>query len=91
MEVVTTSHKELAPTTLIPADQHPVAVYLAGLAEGSRRPMVDALDVIASILSNEQLDAKSLNWSAIRFQHTAAVRSKLAEAYSSRMSAPSPA
>lgn len=63
-------------------DRHPAAVYLAGLAPGSRRTMRDALSVIASILSQGNQSALQLDWSRLRFQHTALVRSKLAERYS---------
>lgn len=66
----------------IAMDQQPAAVYLAGLAQGSRRTMGDALNTIAGMLSNGRADAFGLNWAALRFQHTAAVRSKLAEHYS---------
>jgi hypothetical protein len=33
-----------------PADRHPVAVYLASLARGSRRTMKQALNVIANLI-----------------------------------------
>ena len=60
----------------IPADQHPVAVYLAHLAPGSRRTMAQALDVIASIFRQAPL---SLDWAALRYQHTQAIRANLLE------------
>lgn len=62
-------------------DVHPAAVYLAGL--GSKRSMAtqkQALEVIARILTGSA-DILSLDWAALRFQHTAAIRSKLAERY----------
>ncbi len=62
-------------------DQNPAIVYLASLSEGSRRTMFHALDTIAEILTGGQLDVFSLNWSALRYQHTAAVRAVLAERY----------
>lgn len=65
-----------------PLDQNPAAVYLASLAPGSRRTMHDALDEIAGMLSKRQADAFALNWGALRFQHTTAIRSKLAESQS---------
>ena len=64
-----------------PLDQHPAAVYLASFSAGSRRTMHQALDAIAGMLTNGQSDAFSLNWSAVRYQHTAAVRSRLADQY----------
>ena len=63
-------------------DFNPAAVYLAGLSAGSRRTMRQALDVIAGLVSGGQVDALALDWPALRFQHTAAIRSKLAETYS---------
>lgn len=65
----------------VPLDQRPAAVYLAGLSQGSRRTMGDALNVIADMLQTG-VDALSINWAALRFQHTAAIRSRLAERYS---------
>lgn len=67
-------------TTCDPIDRNPAAVYLAGLAQGSRRTMREALDTIARVLTGEA-DALALNWAALRFQHTAAIRSQLAERY----------
>ena len=64
-----------------PADHHPAAVYLARLAPGSRRTMRAALETIAGLLSGGRLDAEGLDWSALRYAHTAAVRSRLAEAF----------
>ena len=60
---------------------HPVAVYLARLAPGSRRTMRQVLDVIAGLLTNGQADAITLPWAQLRYQHTQAVRSRLAERY----------
>jgi integrase len=44
--------------------------------------MHGALDAIAGLLTNGRADALGLDWAALRFQHTAAIRSKLAETYS---------
>jgi len=72
-------------TMLIPQadtlERNPAAVYLASLSYGSRRTMRDALNTIAALLSANRANAFTLNWAALRFQHTAAVRSKLAETY----------
>ncbi len=74
----------------VPLDQHPAAVYLAGLAQGSRRTMRAALNVVARDLGaaelrndkDEDWTCLNMNWAALRFQHTQAVRSELAEQYS---------
>jgi len=76
----------LANTARLPLDQNAAAVYLASLALGSRRTMRDALNAIAAMLTNGgddyiAADALTLNWAALRFQHTAAIRSKLAETH----------
>jgi integrase len=65
----------------LPSDRHPAAVYLAGLAKGSQRAMRGALDTIAHLLIGNA-DARAVNWAALRFQHTSAIRSKLTEKYS---------
>ena len=62
-------------------DQNPAAVYLAGLSAGSRPTMRRALDVIAGLVSGGKVGALGLDWPALRFQHTAAIRSELAETY----------
>jgi integrase/recombinase XerD len=58
------------------ADRHPVAVYLAQLAPGSRRSMSQALEVIAAIFGQTPA---SLDWAALRYQHTQAIRANLLE------------
>ena len=65
-----------------PADRHPAAVYLARLAPGSRRAMRQSLDVIAGLLTGGTGDAMSVEWAAVGYQHSQAVRAKLAEVYS---------
>ncbi|MCE9583212.1 MAG: tyrosine-type recombinase/integrase [Planctomycetes bacterium] len=64
-----------------PRDRHPAAVYLARLAQGSRRTMRGALDLIAGILSSGTADAITLPWAQVRYQHAAAVRAALAERF----------
>lgn len=64
---------------------HPAEVYLAGLGEGSRRTMREALNAISSLLTGGNSDASTLDWAALRYQHTAAVRSVLMEKYSPAM------
>lgn len=63
----------------IPLDQNPAAVYLAGLStDPGRRAQRQALAVIAEILTG-QPDIFAVQWAALRFQHTQAIRAKLLE------------
>jgi site-specific recombinase XerD len=77
----------LEPTAIIPtaelrADEHPVAVYLAGLSASSRRTMATALDIIARILTRDETSsAWDVPWHYLRFQHTQAIRSVLQDKY----------
>ena len=61
----------------LPLTLHPAAVYLDSLALGSRPTMEQALNAIAYLLTNGACDAMTLDWAALRYQHTAAVRSAL--------------
>ncbi len=74
--------KSLALSNPLPLTQHPAAVYLGLLATGSRSTMRQALNAIASLLTDGQCDAMSLNWAALRYQHTAAVQTALSEQHS---------
>jgi len=69
--------KSLALVEPLPLTQHPAAVYLGFLSPGSRPTMRQALDAIASLLTDGQCDAMSLDWAALRYQHTAAVQTAL--------------
>jgi site-specific recombinase XerC len=64
-----------------PLDEHPGYVYLARLGSGSRRTMKGALNIIAGLISNGRADLELMPWSALRYQHTAAIRAKLMETY----------
>ena len=74
------------PDELVPvgerlvAERHPAAVYLAGLASGSRLAMAHALRSVVGILK-EGATVESLPWQLLRYQHTQALRSHLAERY----------
>ncbi|MEO8288770.1 MAG: site-specific integrase [Chloroflexota bacterium] len=72
---------DLAISEALPADRHPAAVYLARLAPGSRRTMQTSLDLIAGLLTSYKYNIQTLDWGALRYQHTAAVRALLAELY----------
>ena len=66
----------------LPADQHPAAVYIAklgGIKSTGGRSQEQALRVIANIFKTDTL---SLDWSSLRYQHTAMIRSQIAQAYS---------
>lgn len=78
-ELTTTNGAELVAGG--PLDQHPAAVYLAGLGVGSRRTMRQALDTIAGFLSSGADDALTLPWAELRSQHTDAIRAALADRY----------
>ena len=74
----------LVLSTALPMDRNPAAVYLAGLAPGSRRTMRGDLEKIARLLSGGMAGALELEWGKLRFAHAAAVRSRLAESYAPR-------
>ena len=63
------------------SDSHPALVYLARLAPGSRRTMSEALTVIAGKVSAGHSTLWTLAWHELRYQHTVALRSVLAEQY----------
>jgi len=78
---LTKSNTSIVLSQPIPADQHPAAVYLASLSPGSKKTMRGALEMIAGLISKGRADAVTLNWAALRFQHTTAVRAALADRY----------
>jgi site-specific recombinase XerD len=75
------AHHPVALTQTLPAERHPANVYLSRLAPGSQRTMRQALGCIAAILTGGLADAESVDWSALRYQHTQAVRTRLAASY----------
>ncbi|HEX2913499.1 MAG TPA: tyrosine-type recombinase/integrase [Chloroflexia bacterium] len=62
-------------------DRNPAAVYLSTLRPSGRRSMQHHLNTIARMLSGGREDAFSLAWQELRYQHTAAVRTKLEESH----------
>ncbi len=88
-ELVTLETTGGALTTAGDLSQNAAAVYLAGLAGGSRRAMLGALGTLAGLLTGRTVSgeeaqlgaALSYPWAALRFQHTAALRAQLAERY----------
>ena len=77
--------ESLALTSPVPLTLHPAEVYLNSLGVGSRRTMREALNAIARLLTNDKSDARTLDWSVLRYQHTAAIRAVLMEKYSPAM------
>ena len=78
--------ERLKLTEVVRPDEHPAVVYLATLAPGeSRRVMKHALEVCAEILSGGTIGAVALNWAALRYQHTTAIRTALVDRYSPAM------
>lgn len=72
---------ELAVIDAQPLSNHPAAVYLAGLnSKRSQATQRQALATVAELLTGSP-DILAVNWAALRFQHTAAIRAKLAARY----------
>ncbi|PSB31355.1 tyrosine-type recombinase/integrase [Chlorogloea sp. CCALA 695] len=61
--------------------QHPAAVYLSQLRPKSRQTMGRNLDLIANLLTQGQCDRLTLDWSQLRYYHTAAIRAVLVEKF----------
>jgi site-specific recombinase XerD len=62
-----------------PLDRNPAAIYIASLpAETGKRTQAQALRVIAKIF---ETDINHLDWGSLRYQHTAAIRAKIARTY----------
>lgn len=65
----------------VKANTSPVAVYLARLASSSRRGQLDALNMIARLLTKGSADAEGVNWASLKYPQTAAIRAALTERY----------
>jgi hypothetical protein len=55
--------------------------YLASLSSGSRRTMRASLETIDRPASGEEVGALDFPWWILRYQHSEAIRGRLAEAY----------
>lgn len=64
----------------VPPDQHPAAVYIGRLGEGSRRTMKLCVDIVADTIA-PGTNGWSFPWGAVRYQHVAALRAALAANY----------
>ena len=74
------TYNELLLSQPKPLDQNAAAVYIASLpADSGKRTQAQALRVIAKIFGT---DISLLNWAALRYQHTAAIRARVAQSYS---------
>lgn len=79
----------LAAPEMLEPDMNPVTVYLNSLtSELSRYTMRNALRTIIAMTSNKSLDQVTdldmlqYRWSGLRYQHTAAIRARVAGRYS---------
>jgi len=79
--------EEKQPETLnlpcpVPLALHPAGVYLDSLgSDRSKATMVAGLDIMAKLLTGGECGAMTLNWAALRYRHTAALRSALEKKY----------
>ncbi len=73
---------DFLPIPVDDPDRHPVKVYLARLAPGSRRSQKAALEAMATLLTSGRLKADHLPWYHLGYQHTQALRTALADRYS---------
>jgi len=81
LEITTaTAEQEIAPRPA-PSAPSPAAVYLARLAPGSRRAQAGALEWLAREASGGRESAATLPWHALRYEHTQALRSRLADRF----------
>lgn len=71
----------VTPPEASPADRNPALVYLGRLAPSSRRTMRSALDAMSAIVVGGPTDGTEFPWPRLRYQHTAAIRSAVAERY----------
>lgn len=86
LDDVKTPNRDLLAVYQIPLDQNPAAVYLASLSsQRSRQVMEQTLRSAAALLIDQNpqiVNVMALNWAALRYPHTAALRAKLVERYS---------
>jgi site-specific recombinase XerD len=71
----------IEPGSTLPLDHNPAAIYLASLRPVGRRGMQRALAAMVETIKGAPADPLSFPWHNLRFQHTQALRAKLAERY----------
>jgi site-specific recombinase XerD len=82
MHLETEVQTDLLLAAPVPLTEHPAHVYInSRLSPGSQRTMREALRTIAQILTGDVADEITLDWSKLRYKHTAALRTVLAEKY----------
>lgn len=67
----------MLPVAQYPPDRSPVAVYLSSLAPSGRRAIAGRLRQVARLLGYD--DYPAVPWHLLRYQHVAAIRSRLQE------------
>lgn len=72
---------ELALVDRLPIDQNPAAVYLSGKSASGRVTMEKSLANVANWLIGVP-DPFAVDWSAVRFQHVSAIKTRMQETYS---------
>jgi integrase/recombinase XerD len=81
IDLIPSSPLALTLSQELPVDCHPARLYLVRLSVGSRRSTTQALHNLAGLLSDGQDTAFTLNWAALRSEHIALLRARLAERY----------
>ncbi|HEY9837261.1 MAG TPA: site-specific integrase, partial [Vampirovibrionales bacterium] len=71
----------LALVEPLPLTRHPAAVYLSQISSSSSRTMGHNLNWCARVLTGGQCDRLTLDWSKLRYEHTAALRAILLETH----------
>jgi hypothetical protein len=77
LAIARVTDSRLVSRTELPPDRNPAAVYLASLAPGSRRTMLQSFNTVAALLTGGKANALNLDWSRVRYQHSAAIRAAL--------------
>ncbi len=65
----------------LPLTLHPAAVYISGLGFGSQRTIRYSLNRMAALLTSGECDAYTIDWSKLRYHHTAAIRVVLIQSF----------